>query len=60
MAFLGLFGVLLILALVYAPQFWVGHTMRRHSDERPDFPAPAGRWRSISSSVLSCPVSAWR
>jgi hypothetical protein len=38
MAFLGLFGVLLILALVYAPQFWVGHTMRRHSDERPDFP----------------------
>jgi hypothetical protein len=42
MAILGLLGVLLVLALVYAPQFWVGHTMRRHSEERPDFPGTGG------------------
>lgn len=42
MAFLGIFGVLLVLGLVYAPQFWVGHTLRRHSAERPDFPGTGG------------------
>ncbi|MEQ8480356.1 MAG: zinc metallopeptidase [Hoeflea sp.] len=42
MAILGLLGVLLVLALIYAPQFWVGHTMRRHSHERPDFPGTGG------------------
>ncbi|MEQ8306643.1 MAG: zinc metallopeptidase [Hoeflea sp.] len=42
MAILGLLGVLLVLALVYAPQFWVGHTMRRHSEERADFPGTGG------------------
>lgn len=42
MAFLGIIGVLLVLGLVYAPQFWVGHTMRRHSAERPDFPGTGG------------------
>lgn len=38
MAILGIIGFLAVLAAVYAPQFWVGHTMRRHSAERPDFP----------------------
>lgn len=38
MAILGVIGFLAVLAAVYAPQFWVGHTMRRHSTERPDFP----------------------
>ncbi|WP_299860931.1 zinc metallopeptidase [uncultured Hoeflea sp.] len=38
MAILGMIGFLAVLAAVYAPQFWVGHTMRRHSTERPDFP----------------------
>ncbi|WP_394688469.1 zinc metallopeptidase [Hoeflea sp.] len=42
MAILGILGVLLMLGLVYAPQFWVGHTMRRYSDERPDFPGTGG------------------
>ena len=42
MAFLGIIGVLLVLGLVYAPQFWVGHTMHRHSAERPDFPGTGG------------------
>lgn len=42
MAFLGILGVLLVLGLVYAPQFWVGHTMRRHSEDRPDFPGTGG------------------
>lgn len=42
MAFLGIIGVLLVLGLVYAPQFWVGHTMRRHGVERPDFPGTGG------------------
>ena len=38
MALLGIIAFLCVLALIYAPQFWVGHTMRRHSAERPDFP----------------------
>lgn len=42
MAFLGIIGFLGVLALIYAPQFWVGHTMRRHSAERPDFPGTGG------------------
>lgn len=42
MAILGLLGVLLVLGLVYGPQFWVAHTLRRHSDERPDFPGTGG------------------
>ena len=42
MAFLGIIGVLLVLGLVYGPQFWVGHTLRRHSAERPDFPGTGG------------------
>lgn len=42
MAILGILGVLLVLGLVYAPQFWVGHTMRRHSEDRPDFPGTGG------------------
>ena len=31
-------GFLAVLGAIYAPQFWVGHTMRRHGAERPDFP----------------------
>jgi Zn-dependent membrane protease YugP len=42
MAILGLLGLLAVLGLVYAPQFWVGHTMRRHSADRPDFPGTGG------------------
>jgi len=42
MAFLGIIGVLLVLGLVYGPQYWVGHTLRRHSAERPDFPGTGG------------------
>jgi uncharacterized protein len=34
------FGVLL--AAIYAPQYWVRHTMRRHGEERPDFPGTGG------------------
>ena len=29
---------LLVLALVFGPQLWVRHVMRRHGDERPDLP----------------------
>lgn len=42
MAFLGIFGLLVVLAAIYGPQYWVGHTMRRHSAERPDFPGTGG------------------
>jgi Zn-dependent membrane protease YugP len=42
MAILGIIGFLAVLAVIYAPQFWVGHTMRRHSAERPDFPGTGG------------------
>lgn len=38
MALLGIIAVLGVLAAIYAPQYWIGHVMRRHSAERPDFP----------------------
>ncbi|MDZ7600722.1 MAG: zinc metallopeptidase [Hoeflea sp.] len=38
MALLGILAFLAVLAAIYAPQFWIGHVMRRHSAERPDFP----------------------
>lgn len=42
MAILGMIGIVALLAAIYAPQFWVGHTMRRHGAERPDFPGTGG------------------
>ena len=42
MALLGIIGFLAVLAAIYAPQYWVGHTMRRHSANRPDFPGTGG------------------
>ncbi|KPB02931.1 zinc metallopeptidase [Ahrensia marina] len=35
-------GFLLVLAAVYAPQYWVRHTMEKHSQPRPDFPGTGG------------------
>lgn len=42
MALLGIIAFLGVLAAIYAPQYWVGHTMRRHGAERPDFPGTGG------------------
>ncbi|MCY0095974.1 zinc metallopeptidase [Hoeflea ulvae] len=42
MAFPGIIGVLVLLAAIYGPQYWVGHTMRRHGAHRPDFPGTGG------------------
>ena len=42
MAFLGIIAFLAVLAAIYAPQFWIGHVMRRHSADRPDFPGTGG------------------
>lgn len=42
MAILGIIGFLALLAAIYGPQYWVGHTMRRHSEHRPDFPGTGG------------------
>lgn len=42
MAFIGIIGLLVVLAAIYAPQYWVGHTMRRHGGVRPDFPGTGG------------------
>ncbi|OCW58549.1 zinc metallopeptidase [Hoeflea olei] len=42
MAFLGIIALLAVLALIYGPQFWVGHTLRKHSAARPDFPGTGG------------------
>lgn len=42
MAFIGLIGFLLVLAAIYAPQYWVKHTMERHAEPRQDFPGTGG------------------
>ncbi|MBU4530941.1 MAG: zinc metallopeptidase [Hoeflea sp.] len=42
MAFLGIIVILGVLAAIYAPQFWIGHVMRRHGADRPDFPGTGG------------------
>jgi len=42
MAILGIIALLAVLAAIYGPQYWIGHTMRRHSAERPDFPGTGG------------------
>jgi len=35
-------GILLLLAVVFGPQMWVRHAMRRHAAERGDFPGTGG------------------
>ncbi len=35
-------GVVLLLALVFGPQFWVQWAMKRHGGERPDLPGTGG------------------
>lgn len=42
MAFIGLFALIIFLAAVYAPQFWIGHVMKKHGKERHDFPGTGG------------------
>lgn len=36
------FALLLLLALIFAPQWWVRRTLRRHAGERRDFPGTGG------------------
>lgn len=42
MAVIGIIALVLIAAIVYAPQFWVRHTMQKHGADRPDFPGTGG------------------
>jgi len=35
-------GILVLLAVVFGPQMWVRHAMRRHAAERDDFPGTGG------------------
>src|SRR5262252_5413011 len=35
-------AILLLLAIVFGPQWWVGHVMRQHGSNRPDFPGTGG------------------
>ncbi|HEX2137870.1 MAG TPA: zinc metallopeptidase [Microvirga sp.] len=42
MPFLVLLGLVLLLALIFGPQWWVRSTLRRHSAERTDFPGTGG------------------
>ncbi len=57
-SFIGL-GVVLLLALVFGPQFWVQWAMKRHGGERPDLRGRAGNSRGICSTrrgLQSVPV----
>ncbi len=42
MAVLGIIAFGLLLAAIYAPQYWVQHTMKRHGALRSDFPGTGG------------------
>jgi Zn-dependent membrane protease YugP len=42
MAVFGIIAFALLLAVVYAPQYWVQYTMKRHGEPRPDFPGTGG------------------
>jgi hypothetical protein len=42
MPIVGALVVLILLAVVFGPQLWVRYVMRRHGDERPDFPGTGG------------------
>src|SRR5262249_30597743 len=35
-------AIVILLAVVFGPQFWVHHVLRRHGAERPDFPGTGG------------------
>src|SRR4051812_38072877 len=35
-------GLLIVLAVVFGPSFWVRHMLNRHSAERVDFPGTCG------------------
>jgi uncharacterized protein len=42
MILLGALGLLLFFALVYGPQLWIRHIMKKHSTERTDYPGTGG------------------
>ena len=42
MPLLALLGIVLLLALIFGPQWWVRRTLSRHAAERPDFPGTGG------------------
>jgi hypothetical protein len=42
MVFLALLGAALFLGLIFGPQYWVRHAMRRHAAPREDFPGTGG------------------
>ena len=42
MGLLLIIGVVLLLALVFGPQYWVKHVLRKHSRPRKDFPGTGG------------------
>lgn len=39
---LGIFSIILLIGLIFGPQFWVRQTMARYAEERPDFPGSGG------------------
>lgn len=42
MAIIGIIAFALLLGAIYAPQYWVQHTMKKHGEPRPDFPGTGG------------------
>jgi len=42
MGLLAIIGLVLLLALIFGPQYWVKHVIKKHSIERSDFPGTGG------------------
>ena len=42
MPILAALGVLLLIAIVFGPQFWIKHVLKKHGEDRPDLPGTGG------------------
>jgi len=50
MGLLAIIGILLLLALIFGPQYWVTYVIKKHSKPRPEFPGTGGE---LAEHILS-------
>lgn len=50
MGLLAIIGILLVLLLIFGPQYWVKYVIKKHSQPRPEFPGTGGE---LAEHILS-------